>query len=387
MKVYEIATGYTPIPAACPAATETVVENLTRALLDRGIPAQILDIRAPRQETELPVREVSVPPWLGGTDTALGFRHKLRRVVYSVCLARELKKLLTNTEKDTILHFHNQYNLFSFLLLVPRRVRRKAVIVYTNHTGLWRLPWETIRGTVARRYFQEAIAMKAADGVFVLNGETGENLKSRLGIPAERVALVRNGVDTGLFHPLSLGEKEKLLAAYGLAGKTVIFQAGSVCENKGQARTVERLAPLLKGREDLVFAYAGTVVEKDYQAAVERTARALGVENQVRYLGTAAPGEAMNRLYNLAAVTVLSSRYEGFPLVEAESLAAGVPVVTPFPLGPGCTHSPEDALARRDALSEEALAFARGALTWDAVAEDYVRKWEETLCRKNSTAR
>lgn len=386
MKVYEIATGYTPIPAARGAATEIVVENLTRALRAQGVDAEILDIRSHRRECDLPIREVPVPRWLGDTDTALGLRHKLRRVAYSACLARELKALLKTAETDTVLHFHNQYNLFFFLLLVPRRIRKKAFLAYTNHTGLWRLPWEEIRGTVTKRYFQEAIAMQAADAVFVLNRETKENLAAHLAIPEDRIHIVRNGVDILRFHPLSPEEREKEKARRGLAGKTVILQAGSVCENKGQMRTLKALAPLLKGQDNLVFAYVGAVVEGDYQNTIENTARHLGLEAQVRYLGAAGP-EEMNRLYGLAHITVLSSKYEGFPLVTAESLAAGVPAATPFPIGPGCTETVAEALRNRDALAEAGLAFARECLTWERVAEEHIKIWEEALCQRNSTAR
>ena len=37
MKVYEIGTGYTPIPANIGAATEIVVEELTKSMMKKGI--------------------------------------------------------------------------------------------------------------------------------------------------------------------------------------------------------------------------------------------------------------------------------------------------------------------------------------------------------------
>lgn len=386
MKVYEIATGYSPIPARLPAATEIVVEALTRALLVQGIPTEIVDIRADRAESDLPIREVAVPRWMSGTDATLGIRHKARRVVYSVCLAREFRKLLKDCEEDTVLHFHNQYNLFFFLLLTPRRLRRRALIFYTNHSGIWRLPWEEVRGTIRSRYFQEAACMIKADAVFVLNEETKETAMRHLGIPEARITVIGNGVNTDIYRPLSGAEIKKIKERWSLSGKTVILQAGSVCENKGQIRTLETIAPLLRQDENLVFAYVGGIVSEEYHQAVQAAARRLGLESQVRYLGTVSPGEEMNRLYNMAAVTVLSSRYEGFPLVAAESLSAGVPVVTPFPMGPGCANDVGEALKHRTELSKVARETALAHLTWDAVAKEYRISWEEALWRKNSTA-
>ena len=59
MTIYEIGTGYTPIPARMGAATEIVVEELTRAFQKQNAPVQIIDIKAKdRPATDLPIREV-----------------------------------------------------------------------------------------------------------------------------------------------------------------------------------------------------------------------------------------------------------------------------------------------------------------------------------------
>ena len=100
MKIYEIGTGYTPIPATMGAATGIVVEELTRSLRKNGQDAEIIDIKATRRkETELPIREVAVPKKFSGTDVSLGLTHKLKRVVYSISLAYTLKNILKH-ERD-----------------------------------------------------------------------------------------------------------------------------------------------------------------------------------------------------------------------------------------------------------------------------------------------
>ena len=73
MKIYEIGTGYTPIPAQMGAATEIVVEELTRSLRRNGEPAEIIDIKAAyRQNSSLPIMEVCVPRIFTKTDVSLG---------------------------------------------------------------------------------------------------------------------------------------------------------------------------------------------------------------------------------------------------------------------------------------------------------------------------
>lgn len=376
MKIYEIGTGYTPIPARVAAATESVVEELTKALIGLGAEVQILDISAAeRAAHNLPITEVKVPPVFAGGDVSLGIMHKLKRVVYSVALALKLKKLLKCETERVVLHFHNQYNLFFFLKLVPARLRCKATLAYTNHNGMWSLPWDGVQATLHRRYFQEIEAMKQADIIFVLNDRMQHNIVHHLGIPAERVLVINNGVNTEVYRPLPDEDNLKAKAMFGLENKKVILQVGSVYENKGQARSVELLAPLLLRDSDTVFAFVGEIVSQEYFDKVQQAAAALGVAEQVRYLGAVSPGSEMNILYNIATATIFASQYEGFPLVCIESLAAGVPVVlctdTVTALGGGCVQNIDEALANAD-LRAAARANALASYSWVSVARDYL---------------
>lgn len=382
MKIYEIATGYTPVPAQIGAATEIVVEALTRAFRNRGIPAEIVDIRSgSRAATDLPIRQVPVPPFLSGTDLKLGLIHKLKRVVYSCFLARTLKAILRQEEDNIILHFHNQYNLFFFFLLTAPRLRRKALIAYTVHSGIWRQDWEKIKSTVRQRYFQERFCMKHCDLLFVLNRETEETAVSRLGIPASRIMLTRNGIDPLLYRPL------------GIPRTMLVLQIGSVCENKGQLRAARLLLPLLQKYPELVFGYAGGIVEEACQDAVQAFARAHHLEQQIRYLGMIPPGAALNELYNRAAFTLFPSGFEAFGLAAIESLAAGTPVLipktSPVDFGCGCVFYEEDSFAEiaeklllqdDPALRTAASTAAANRYSWDHAAEDYLTAFQERIC-------
>lgn len=378
MTIYEIGTGYTPIPAKISAATETVAEELAKAFRARGVAVEVVDIAAgDRGETPLPIREVRLPRFFSRPHVCTGVYHKVKRTAYSIALAGELRRLLEQSPEQTVLHFHNQYNLYFFLKLTPDRLRRRCVVAYTNHSGIWRLSWEKIERTIHRRYFQEMHCMGRADRVFVLNEETKRNVTDHLGVAEEHLTLIPNGVNPAVFRPLSTEEKRKAAETWGLTGCTVILQSGSICENKGQLRALRLLAPLMKENGSLTFVYAGGLVSEEYQQKITAFARSEGLEDRVRYLGMVAPGEEMNELYNLAAATVCASNYEGCSLAVLESLASGTPVLTPkgFALGEGCIPYREDnfreALSR--ALSGEAGTPAARGYTWDAVAERYLQ--------------
>ena len=328
MKIYEIGTGYTPIPAKVAAATESVVEELTKAFMQKKIDVEVIDISAnDRVPNSLPITEVKVPSIFTKSDISLGIIHKVKRVVYSVALALKLKKILKQTNQKPVLHFHNQYNIYFFLKLVKKELRDKAIIAYTNHNGFWSLPFEEAKSTLQSRYFQEIEGMKNADLIFVLNPKMKNNIVENLGIDENKVIRINNGVNTDVYAPLSSEQIEKVKEKLNLKNKRIILQVGSVNENKGQGRAVKMIAPLLRENSDTVFAFAGDIVSQEYYQEVLRTAKEEKVENQVVYLGTFSPGEEMNGLYNIADTAIFVSRYEGFSLACIESISAGVPVV------------------------------------------------------------
>ena len=327
MKIYEIGTGYTPIPAQVGAATEIVVEELTRSLRKMELDAEILDIAsASRAATDLPIHEVPIPAAFTKDDVSLGLMHKLKRVVYSVALVGKLKKLLKQASERVILHFHNQYNLFFFLKMTPAKLRQKATVAYTVHSYIWHGSWTEIAETVERRYFQEICCLKNVDCVFVLNERTLENIVSHVGVSANKVFLVDNGVNTDTYAPLPLEEKTTVRERYGVADKRVFLQIGSVCDRKNQLGSLQCLLPLLKADAENVFCYAGGIISQEYQGELLRFAEENGVAEQVKYLGEITPGAELNEIYNLGVAMVFPSKLEGFSLVIIEAMSVGLPV-------------------------------------------------------------
>ena len=363
MKIYEIGTGYTPIPAQIAAATESVVEELTKAFVHLGKPVEILDVstenRAPHN---LPISEVKVPSIFTRSDVSLGIMHKLKRVVYSVALSFKLKQILKKESERVVLHFHNQYNLFFFSKLVSEKLRKKAFIAYTNHNGFWSLPLSDAEPTLKKRYFQEIEAMKCSDVVFALNQNMKNNIQEYLNLNPDSVVKINNGVNTEIYRPLSEDEISEIKKSLGLAGKRVILQVGSVNENKGQHRAVKMLEPLLKRDASVVYAYVGEIVSAEYQELVQKTAKELNLENQVVY-------------------------FEAFGLVCVESLSAGTPVLvcanTLLDFGAGCLRcSSQDAvehfdeiLSSGESLRVTARKTAEDQYTWTKIAGDYQKSF------------
>lgn len=382
MKIYEIGTGYTPIPAQMGAATEIVVEELTRSFLNNGEDAVIVDIKAQsRAKIDLPILEVSVPKVFTKTDVSLGIMHKLKRVVYSLSLARKLKTILKNATEKVVLHFHNQYNLFFFLKLTSKKLLQKATVAYTVHSYIWGDEWEKIEKTVRKKYFQEIFCVKNADKVLVLNDITTDHFVKRLGVDKEKIIKVQNGVNTTKYSPLSSKEVDNFKREQGLEDKKIIFQVGSVCERKNQLGTVEMLTDYLKQNLDTVYLYAGGVIDGEYQNAIMEKARQNGIEAQVKYVGELAPGEELNRYYNAAKVSVFTSKLESFGLVIIEAISSGTPVIVGSNLmftldgGFGIYNNAQEFVSLVEAALENnkktnCSRFAEG-YSWDRVAKQH----------------
>lgn len=389
MRIYEIGTGYTSIPADKGAATEIVVENLSHSLTKLGHDVTVVDIEDPnRLPTDLDIVEVPMPKGFGATDEALGVRHKLKRVVYSVKLAGVLKRILRAVPggEKVVLHFHNQYNAYFFYKLVAPSLRERAVVAYTVHSYVWHDEWAAIEGTVKKRYFQEVDAMRRADCSFVLNSDAVNTIRDHVGIPAENLVLIANGVDTDAYAPLPDGEVAGLRASLGLDGKDCVIQVGSVCDRKNQLGALEMLAPLMAERENLAYIYAGGVIDEGYKAAIDAFAAEKGIGERVVYLGELRPGAELNKYYNLAKCSLFATKAEAFGLVVIEAMSSGQPVFVgeglKVDLNGAVRYSGGDDLCReiarilddegeRARMATDARAVVMADYSWDKVAADY----------------
>jgi glycosyltransferase involved in cell wall biosynthesis len=143
----------------------------------------------------------------------------------------------------------------------------------------------------------------------------------------DRVSYIKNTVDTDIFYPLTLEQREQgrriLAQQMGLAEDTrfVLF-AGRLHAQKDPALLLDSMAALNKPNVHLLIAGDG-----DLKDAIHSKIGALGLSKQVTMLGPVAQAE-LAQLLRICSVFVLTSAYEGLPVVVLEALACGTPVVT-----------------------------------------------------------
>jgi glycosyltransferase involved in cell wall biosynthesis len=165
---------------------------------------------------------------------------------------------------------------------------------------------------VPRRWIRWA-ARRAAGLVTVSSG-----LKRRLvtlGTPAERVRMLRNGVDLARFRPV---DREAFRRDLGLSAP-ILLAVGNLVALKRHRLLVEALVQL--PGVDLVI-----VGEGPERGAIERLARARKLADRVHLLGHV-PQDRLPEIYSAADLLLLPSEREGWPNVLLESMACGTPVV------------------------------------------------------------
>ena len=173
-----------------------------------------------------------------------------------------------------------------------------------------------------------------------------------LGVAAERVTVLRNGVDLAQFHPPK--EREELRRQLGLTG-TILLSVGHLIERKGHDLAIRALADLPNTR----LLIAGEGPERDSLTSIVNER---GLSHRVQFLG-AVSQERLRDYYGAADILILGSSREGWANVLLESMACGTPVVASNVWGtPEVVAAPEAGVLMASRSPEALAQAAKGLL-------------------------
>jgi glycosyltransferase involved in cell wall biosynthesis len=216
------------------------------------------------------------------------------------------------------------------------------------------------------------LALNRAFRVLALSSSLAEATQA-LGVDADRIEIVPNGVDTGRVRP---GQAER---------DSIILFVGSLIERKGVRTLIEALPRVSQACPGYQVVVAG---DGPQLGALQALTRTFGVESQVTFVGAQTP-EQIQAWMGRASVFVLPSLEEGLGVVLLEALASGTPcvasrvggipdVVTPDTgelVPPGDPVALSDALVRvladpvrRAELSRNARRRALELFDWQTIA-------------------
>ncbi|MBI4673354.1 MAG: glycosyltransferase family 4 protein [Chloroflexi bacterium] len=241
--------------------------------------------------------------------------------------------------------------------------------------------------------------MRRADAIIAVSEHTRRDVIKRMGIPAEKIAVIYEGVHPS-FRPLEdRAELERVRALYNLPARFILFFS-TIEPRKNLVTLLDAYAALLACPTPppplVVAGRKGWLYEETL-----RRIRELGLTERVQLTDWIASAD-VPALLNLAEVFVYPSLYEGFGLPPLEAMACGAPVISsnasslPEVIGDaGILIEPRDvggltqAITRvlndnalRQELRAKGLAQAR-RFTWERAARETLAVYERVGERGN----
>ncbi|NHC36185.1 glycosyltransferase family 4 protein [Scytonema millei] len=250
----------------------------------------------------------------------------------------DVRGLLPTTVKYTValsqhnfasdfMHFHRIEPTLASLnwqgdktLFIHNDIRQQMTAKDNKKAILWRY-------FPAGYFALEGLLIKQFAEILSCNTESVKLYQQRYAKLSERIKYIKNPVDNGVFYPLSPEQREEgrraLAARMGVSDDTrFLLFAGRLHPQKDPVLLVRSLFAMQQPNVHLLIAGAGELAE-----TVKAEIAQLDLSQQVTLLG-AVPPTQLAKLQQVCSTFVLTSAYEGLPLVALEALACGTPVVT-----------------------------------------------------------
>jgi glycosyltransferase involved in cell wall biosynthesis/ubiquinone/menaquinone biosynthesis C-methylase UbiE len=325
-----------------------------------------------------------------GSDSFSSFGRwgRLSRVAFPVALAARIRELAKRGAHFDVVNAHEPSGLwcamwkkwdtsFPRLVVTSHGVEQRA---WDSEVAAGRPGWKSRVVYPVTQLAQSNFALRHADRVAVLSSEDAEFVRRRLGVMPDRIHLVSNGVDAGLFELI-----------WEPSSRPRLLYVGSWIRRKG-TEFLPRLFSLLRQEYPWLELWAvGTGVSQ------QNVVRAFAAAD--RPFLTVLPSLTRQDLRTVLShdqIFVLPSEFEGMPLSLLEAMAGGLPCVVSdtcgmrdiirhgtngfrLPIGQldQWTHNTRlllDSAELRKRVGTESRQEARKR-TWDRVAGD----WEQVF--------
>jgi glycosyltransferase involved in cell wall biosynthesis len=284
-------------------------------------------------------------------------------------------------------HIHEYFYFGNILCFLLAKARRKPVLL-TQHLGRFPIKSRLLR---AARFVLEQTAGRLmllhSDRVVFIAGGVEHYFAERFPRRAGRRLLIRNGVDSNLFHPLNPADRTRAREHLGIPpDRPFLLFVGRFVPKKGLA-IIKKLAESFAGAQWVLVGW-GEMRPEEWNLKNVTVKRGAEQAEIAPY-------------YQSADLLVLPSTGEGFPLVIQESMACGTPALVSDEIVTGyeelreiitaaAHRGDEDTEEWRKVLAEfldnperaadlraRAAQFAQTHWSWDRAADAYHRALEE----------
>jgi glycogen synthase len=227
-----------------------------------------------------------------------------------------------NIDADVV-HCHTWYTHFGGILA---KLNYGIPLVITSHSLEPLRPWkrEQLGGGYDFSCWIERTAMQMADAVIAVSKEAGTDIQRLFDIPAERIHVIYNGIDTDEYQPTL---KDDALKRYGVDAEVpfVLF-VGRIARQKGIIHLVNAIKYMDPGFQVVLCAGAPDtpeIAEEMKQAVLA----AQSVRPGVIWIQEMVDKQTVYQFYSHASVFCCPSIYEPFGIINLEAMACETPVV------------------------------------------------------------
>jgi glycosyltransferase involved in cell wall biosynthesis len=213
-------------------------------------------------------------------------------------------------------------------LFIPRRTK----LVLTIHDIIFLKPFsevplsDSMYQNIGRIYRRICVMTRISrvHHIVTVSQFSGYDIQRNLGIPADRVTVIHNGIDDYFFQD-HRENCETFLKTLQVSGR-FIFHLGGTSPNKNTIGAIKAFNLLLQeeGYHDLYFVIGGVSSKGNNQ--IKQFVREKGLEKKVKFINYVTDRE-LKCLYSNAELFLFPSLYEGFGLPPLEAMACGAPVV------------------------------------------------------------
>lgn len=284
---------------------ERQVVDLATAFVARGHDVAIMSLT--------PEHDIAIP------DTVQVVRLDMAKT--PVSLARTLRKARRwlSAWQPAVIHAHMFHaNIFARMLGARDSAGHRVPLICTAHS---------LREGGFARMLAYRLTDRACTLTTHVSAEGRQAMIDRRAVPAHRIRVMPNGIDLHRFHPDA--ERRRIMRERLACGPDtrLVLNVGRLVPEKAQHHLIAAFAALEKMKQEVsagMLPHLLVAGDGPLRAALQAQIDALGLESKATLLGARAD---VPDLMNAADLFVLSSSLEGLPLVVAEAMACGLPVV------------------------------------------------------------
>lgn len=231
--------------------------------------------------------------------------------------------------KYDVIHYHGYRHPLCDISALIGKLRNSITILHSHGPFFHKGEISKTKHFVYNLYdkFASVTTLKLTDKIIVFNQWEIDNFR-KLKVDDSKFEMILNAAEEDSFKTFN---PEPFIKKHNLEGKKIILCLGIVNLSKRQDLIIEALPLIIKEVPDAFLILAGP--DGGLMEIVNRKAKELKVEKNFKHIGPVF-GEEKHMAYEAADIFALTSDKDAYPLVIAEAMAHGLPIVATKAKGP-----------------------------------------------------